>query len=272
MPWKIRPDGCRPLVGLVCRSEVGSRQVRRLWRILVRMKTAGLDMLFSRSCEGCGVSMTGEGGSLCWDCQTSVSWVQMPFCERCGDPVAGLVSDAYECAWCRKSNPAFDWARSAVRYDGLAKTCLRRFKYNVGFWLMNNLVDWLVALWKTCPPDVREADAMAPVPLYPRRRRERGYNQSAMLAEALAQRMGIPFRPGLLRRIRSTPSQTRLTAAQRVHNVRGVFSVPWPRRVRGARIVLVDDVMTTGATVNECARMLRAAGAASVMVVTVARG
>ena len=84
--------------------------------------------------------------------------------------------------------------------------------------------------------------------------------------------MGIPFRGGLLRRQKATSSQTRLTAAQRAHNVRGVFSVPWPCRVQGARVLLVDDVMTTGATVNECARVLKDAGAASVMVLTVARG
>ena len=119
---------------------------------------------------------------------------------------------------------------------------------------------------------VRAADAVTSVPLYPKRERERGYNQAALLGEALARRVGIPFRRRLLGRRRATATQTHLTAAQRVHNVRGVFSVAWPGRVRGARIVLVDDVMTTGATVNECARALQEAGAASIMVLTVARG
>lgn len=159
-----------------------------------------------------------------------------------------------------------------VRYDGVAKACIRRFKYNAGIWLQEELVGWLMALWRTCPESVRAADAVAGVPLYPKRERERGYNQAALLGEALARRVGIPFRHRLLGRQRATATQTHLTAAQRVHNVRGVFSVPWAGRVRGARIVLVDDVMTTGATVNECARTLKAAGAASVMVLTVARG
>jgi ComF family protein len=198
--------------------------------------------------------------------------VQIPFCERCGDPVAGAVLGPFECAWCRKTEPAFDWARSAVRYDGVAKDCLRRFKYNAGTWLLDDLVQWLVALWRACPASAHEADVVTGVPLYAKRERERGYNQSALLADRLASRIGIPFQRGLLWRNRSTTSQTHLTAAQRVHNVRGVFSVPWPGRVRGARIVLVDDVMTTGATVNECSRALKAAGADSVMVLTVARG
>ena len=231
-----------------------------------------LDMLFSRTCEGCGKNMTAEAGSLCWDCRAEVKPVQVPFCERCGDPVAGAVTGPFECAWCRKTDPAFEWARSAVRYDGPVQACLQRFKYNAGIWLLDDLAEWLVALWRTCPADIGTADFIVSVPLYPQRERERGYNQSALLGERLARRVGIPFRGRRLWRQRPTATQTHLTAAQRVHNVKGVFTVPWPRRVRGARIVLVDDVMTTGATVNECARALKAAGAAAVMVMTVARG
>ena len=216
--------------------------------------------------------MAEEPGSLCWDCRADVKVVQVPFCERCGDPVAGSVSGPFECAGCHKIAPAFDWARSAVRYDGVAKECLRRFKYHAGAWLLDDLTDWLMALWKTCPQNVRGADVATCVPLYPKRERERGYNQSALLGGSLARRIGIPFQGRLLWRRRPTASQTRLTAAQRVHNVKGVFMVPWSGRVRGARVLLVDDVMTTGATVNECARTLKAAGAVSVMVLTVARG
>jgi len=238
----------------------------------ISMNPALLDMLFSRACEGCGADLGQEPGSLCWDCRAEVKAVQVPFCERCGDPVAGAVSGPFECAWCHKTEPAFEWARSAVRYDGVAKTCLRRFKYNAGAWLLDDLADWLLALWRVCPATVREADFATCVPLHPKRERERGYNQAALLGRRLARRVGIPFRGRLLWRWKATETQTHLTAAQRVHNVRGVFSVPWPGRVRGARIVLVDDVMTTGATVNECARALKTAGAASVMVLTVARG
>ena len=236
------------------------------------MSWALLDMLFSRTCEGCGASMAEEPGSICWDCRADVKTVQVPFCERCGDPVAGEVSGPFECAGCHKLEPAVAWARSAVRYDGVAKACLRRFKYNAGVWLLDDLTGWLLALWRTCPDSVRTADFITGVPLHLKRERERGYNQAALLGEGLARRIGIPFRSRVLWRRQATGSQTHLTAAQRVHNVRGVFSVPRASQVCGAKIVLVDDVMTTGATVNECARALKAAGAASVMVLTVARG
>ena len=237
------------------------------------MSWALLDMLFSRVCEECGAVLAeDEPGSLCWDCRARVRFVQVPFCERCGDPVPGTIGGPYECAGCRGLRPAFDWARSAVRYEGPAKACIRRFKYQAGIWLQEELVGWLAALWRTCPAEVRSVDFVAGIPLYPRRERERGYNQAALLAEGLAEQVGIPFRRGLLGRTKPTATQTHLTAVQRVHNVKGVFSVRQPGDVRGARIALVDDVMTTGATANECARALKAAGAAAVMVLTVARG
>jgi len=216
--------------------------------------------------------MQEEAGSLCWDCRATVKVVQLPFCERCGDPVAGAVTGLFECAGCRKINPSFDWARSAVRYEGVAKACLRRFKYNAGTWLLDDLTDWLWALWQACPSIVQTANVVTCVPLHPKRERERGYNQATLLGRRLATRIGIPFQERLLWRTRATATQTHLTAAQRAHNVKGVFTVPWPSRVRGARVLLVDDVMTTGATVNECARALKAAHADSVMVLTVARG
>jgi len=216
--------------------------------------------------------MQEEAGSLCWDCRATVKVVQLPFCERCGDPVAGAVTGLFECAGCRKINPSFDWARSAVRYEDVAKACLRRFKYNEGMWLLDDLADWLWALWQACPPSVQTANVVTCVPLHPKRERERGYNQAALLGRCLATHIGIPFQERLLWRTRATPTQTHLTVAQRAHNVKGVFTVPWPGRVRGARVLLVDDVMTTGATVNECARALKAAHADSVMVLTVARG
>ena len=237
------------------------------------MSWALLDMLFSRTCEECGAALTeAEPGFLCWDCRAGVRPVSVPFCERCGDPVPGTISGPFACAGCRRMQPAFDWARSAVHYDGAAKACIRRFKYQAGIWLQEELVGWLVALWRTCPDAARNVDLVTGIPLYPRRERERGYNQAALLAAGLAERTGIPFRPRMLGRMKPTATQTHLTAVQRVHNVKGVFKVLRPGLVRGARIALLDDVMTTGATANECARALKAAGAASVMVLTVARG
>lgn len=215
--------------------------------------------------------MAGEG-SLCLDCQFQVQPVQLPFCSCCGDPVAGELPGEFLCAWCQKTHPAFDWARSAVRYTGPVRHCLHALKYHSGFWVLPDVERWLRALWNTCPPEAARAQAILPVPLHPRKARQRQFNQSALLAAAVSRLSGIPVRPFWLRRGRLTGTQTHLTAAQRARNVHGVFEVPWPALVRGRRLLLVDDVMTTGATLNECAKVLRAAGAESVGALTVARG
>ena len=230
------------------------------------------DLLYPRSCASCGRPVHGEEAALCPDCRLRVPAVALPYCDTCGDPVAGDVPGPYTCPWCRKTRPAFAWARSAVRYAGPVRPCIRALKYRAGFWVLPELSRWLEALWATCPADSRTADAIVPVPLHFLRAWGRTYNQAALVAALLSRLSGLPVRTRWLRRLRPTPTQTHLTAAQRARNVSGVFGVPSRRAVRGRRIILVDDVMTTGATLNECARALRAAGAEAVMAITVARG
>lgn len=232
------------------------------------------DLLFSRTCQSCGASLSVDNagrGSLCPDCAALVAPVAFPYCTVCGDPVPGAVTSAYVCTACRTSPPAFDWARSAVRYRGPAGDCLRSLKYDRGFWNLDTIETWLAALWPLLPPSAATADAILPVPLYPRRWRQRTFNQSALIAARLSRVSGIPLRRLRLLRSRPTLSQTRLNARQRILNVRHAFFVPFPRLVRGRRFLLVDDVMTTGATLDSCTRALKSAGAAAVYVVTAAR-
>ena len=230
------------------------------------------DLLYPRACAGCGRPVHGPDAALCPDCRLRVPAVSLPYCDICGDPVAGDVPGAYTCTWCRRTKPAFAWARSAVRYAGPVRPCIRNLKYHAGFWSLPEIEQWLAALWPTCPADARTADAIVPVPLHWTRRIRRTYNQATLVSGVLSRLSGIPVRPLWLWRLRRTGTQTHLTAAQRARNVSGVFGVPSRRAVRGRRIILVDDVMTTGATLNECARALRAAGAEAVMAITVARG
>lgn len=136
---------------------------------------------------------------------------------------------------------------------------------------MPDLVDLLEACMAT-HYDLLPVDAVCYVPLYPVRERERGFNQAHWLAGELATRRKLPRPRHWVRRVRDTGTQTHLTASQRMANVKGVFEVVRSQAIRGQRLLLVDDVMTTGATVNECARVLKKAGAASVHVITVARG
>lgn len=239
----------------------------------IHIRDIFMDMLFPRSCMACGARIPEEEpGEICWDCRADISYVQPPFCERCGDPVFGVLPETFVCNWCAQHAPAFDWARSAIRYRGVGKQSLGILKYRDGWWLQRDLSQFLLSLCRTAPPDLMEATAVTAVPLHFLRERKRGYNQAALLAEILARHLGLPFWRDALVRSQKTNTQTTLTANQRRKNVAGVFTACRKRRLKDATIVLVDDVMTTGATVNECAKTLKAAGASRIFVMTVARG
>ncbi|MDH3346433.1 MAG: ComF family protein [Kiritimatiellaceae bacterium] len=230
-----------------------------------------LDFIYPRNCIHCGVSMPEPLRYMCWDCLADLSMVEPPFCACCGDPVAGDVQHNFVCFSCSREKPHFDAARSATRYDGAVGEALRALKYESGIWTVPDLVELLYACVQAEYLNV-SFDWITAVPLYSVRRRARGYNQSALLASALARRMRIPIKERRIRRIRPTVSQTGLTAPQRAANVSNAFRVGVFSRFQGDRVLLVDDVMTTGATVNACAGALKKGGAASVHVVTVARG
>lgn len=210
-------------------------------------------------------------GHLCWDCQAQLPFVHQPFCLHCGDPVDGRVDESFTCHWCDELQPAFDYARSSLRYRNSVQRMIQDFKYHAAHWLAPDLVRLMLAGLQTTP-ECESLDAVCCVPLHRVRQRARGYNQAALLAQGLARETNKPFLPNILLRNRQTDTQTHLTARERVANVQGAFTVRRPSAVQGRAVLLVDDVMTTGATVSECARMLKAAGATRVCVLTVARG
>jgi len=181
-----------------------------------------------------------------------------------------VTGKTYVCSFCVREPPAFDLARSAVRYRGPVRAVLHRFKYADGVHLAPMLSDWLAMAIET-HYDPTCFDLTVYVPLYPARERRRAYNQSRILAERLGRRYGIPVFRGI-KRIRDTGTQTRLNMQERAVNVRGAFAVRDRAWVEGKRFLLVDDVMTTGATLREVARVLKEAGAERVWAVTVARG
>jgi competence protein ComFC len=230
-----------------------------------------LDFLYPRNCVRCGTPSPDALPHLCWDCLSDTPKVEAPFCVCCGDPVAGDIQHDYTCFACSRETPAFTFARSAVRYEGAIGEALRELKYNAAVWIARDLSALLLACVRAEYSEIK-FDHVSAVPLHPARRRERGFNQSALLAAALARRMRLPFKEKTVRRIRSTTSQTGLTAPQRAANVCGAFRTGVFSSPKGKQILLVDDVMTTGATVNACAGALKRGGAATVHVVTVARG
>jgi len=229
-----------------------------------------LDLLYPPVCAACGGAAGPESRALCWDCRTTIAWIQAPYCARCGNPLSGALTGPYTCALCSRLQPAYAQALSAARLDGPVRELLRRFKYHGALWVLDELGPMIEAAARRLT-DPHPVDGIAWVPLFPARQRERGFNQARLLAEYLCVRLGKPLYPKALKRTRPTPSQTRLTARARAENVRGAFRGRPGAFPKGASVLLVDDVMTTGATVNACANALLHTGAGRVAVVTVAR-
>lgn len=229
-----------------------------------------LDMVFPRSCSGCHGRVDDGWGYLCWDCLAAINIICPPFCLLCGNPISGETVTAYLCASCSREKPFFDCARSAAHYGGLIKDMILDFKYRGAVWLGPDLGRLMLACLRA-NFRLENIDCLAYVPLHGTRERQRTYNQSFLLAKELAAPTGLKT-GNFLRRTRATTSQTHLTAAAREANVMDKFAVKAADDVAGRSILLVDDVMTTGATVNECARVLKEAGAREVLVLTAARG
>jgi ComF family protein len=229
-----------------------------------------LDIMFPRACAGCGDNAGNEFHYLCWNCLTAIKLVAPPYCLLCGDPVYGAISGSYVCSKCVRHKPHFDCARSAALYSGLTKEMILDFKYRGAVWLGPDLGQLMEACLRANFHH-EHIDAITYVPLHRAKARQRTYNQAFLLAKELAARIGIKT-ADCLARIAATGSQTHLTSAARADNVRNQFAIKGSCRVEGQCLLLVDDVMTTGATVNECARVLKAAGAREVLVLTAARG
>jgi len=234
------------------------------WRQWV---TAALDLVFPPLCPVCdGILGAGRRDPLCGACWEGFERIAPPWCRCCGAPlgIEGL------CGACRGRRPRFAYARAAVLYGDLVREAIHAFKFGGRRGLANPLGDLLAGLGLSVLPGA-VPDALVPVPLHPRRARERGYDQALLLARRLERAWGVPVVADALRRAVPTQPQADLDAAARRRNVRDAFAVRRPDLIAGCHVVLVDDVLTTGATAGECARALYRAGAATVGVLTVAR-
>jgi len=232
----------------------------------------GLGFFYPEICQLCGEQRaTANEGYVCGRCGSHVRFIKPPFCERCGLPFEGDLTTPFECANCREMELRFSAARSAVVAHGPVLEIIHRYKYQRALWFEPFLAGLLL---RESVPVLREQkwDLIVPVPLHPLKEREREFNQAGRLAAHLGAALKIRVNKKLLRRVLFTSTQTRLTRSQRAANMRGAFAICNGARLNRERVILVDDVFTTGATTSACAQALLAAGAGDVCVWTVARG
>ena len=207
-----------------------------------------VDFFFPPRCPFCGESADeGSSGGVCPSCFAQIRKIVHPRCPRCGIGFSSGAGEDHLCSDCLTGTGYFAKARALAHYEGIIPEVISRYKYR------------------------GDSRLVVPVPLHPRRLRRRGFNQSLLLARRISRQCSLPLDFTSLRRIRATVPQTELSAAERRKNIRGAFAVLRPQAVAKKDILLIDDVFTTGATVEECAKVLLKAGADRVDVLTFAR-
>ena len=247
---------------------LGGQAKRPIVAAARRLGRGALDLLFPPLCVSCRVPVM-ESYTLCAGCWRAIGFLDGPCCQQCGypfdfDPGAGTL-----CGACLARPPAFERALSVMRYDDKSRDLILAYKRADRLDLVPAFANWLS---RTGRELLEEADLIVPVPLHRSRLWLRRYNQSALLAQELARRAGRPADPFVLERARRTPSQGEMPSAKaRRRNVLGAFRVANRDAVRGKTVLLIDDVYTTGATVEACARALKRAKAKRILILTLAR-
>ncbi len=228
-----------------------------------------LNAVLPPQCLACGV-IVETPGRLCAACWRGIDFVRAPQCDACGLPFEVDMGPGALCGACAADRPPFDRARAAMRYGGIARDLVLAFKHGDRTHAAPGLARMMADVGGEL---LATADVCLPVPLHRWRLARRRFNQAALLAQGLAREAGVAVRLGALRRVRQTPSQGGLSRQARRRNVRGAFRLDTKAaaEILGQTVLLVDDVYTTGATVAECSRVLRRAGARAVDVLTLTR-
>jgi ComF family protein len=230
---------------------------------------AFVSLFYPAACAACSAPI-GFTDYLCEACNAKAPRITPPFCRTCSEPFDGSITEVFSCANCAHRVLHFESAVAAFRSRGVVRKIIHDFKYGHQIHLRHPVANWLADTLDDPRLQGRRFDLIIPVPLHPTRKRERGFNQAELLAELLATRAGLTTRAAL-QRIRYTTTQTAFDRTERMENLHNAFRLRKKADVRGLRVLLIDDVLTTGSTLNECARVLKAAGALSVHAATAAR-
>lgn len=252
-------------MNLVAEASLASR----LHRSVRRAGTKLADLLYPPRCVACGAA-TAEAHALCPRCWSGIAFIERPFCERLGTPFAVDIGGPLLSPAAIAEPPVFGRARAVARFDGAVREMVHRLKYGDRMDLAEAMGRMMV---RAGGEILAGADVLVPVPLHRMRLFMRRFNQAAALARVISRLTGVPWEGEVLRRVRRTRPQAGLTRLQRAGNLQGAFAVPADRRahVEGRTVVLVDDVLTTGATANAASRALLRAGAQQVDVLAFAR-
>ncbi len=212
----------------------------------------------------------GSRVPLCTACEAEVKAIGPLYCLRCGKPLPDGGAHCYQCRGSKANNFKCKVIRSAVVFGPQVRAVVHAFKYADQAYLADFLADWMCKFWSKYP-DLAETQLIMPVPLHSKKLKKRGYNQAELLARALSEKNNLPLNTDSLIRQRNTPSQTEFGREGRLKNMHGAFVCAKPEIVKGKIILLVDDVATTGATLEGCAVALKEAGAKKVIAYTLAR-
>ena len=228
-----------------------------------------VSLFYPANCDLCGQAVA-HGDYLCDACEEKAPRILPPFCAKCSEPFSGAIDQEFTCANCSHRALEFDAAVSAYRSRGVVRVVILKFKYGRDLHLRHPIGRWLVDALADERIRNRTFDVIIPVPLHPARLRERGFNQAEVLARTLSAKTGVRMQL-VLERVRYTTTQTAFDRIERMENLRDAFRLRQNVNMPDSRVLLVDDVLTTGSTLSECARILRKAGAQSVHAVTAAR-
>jgi len=228
-----------------------------------------LQFLLPPQCHCCEKFLEEGQQGICPDCLSKIRWIEPPLCTLCGVPFLSREIENHPCGACLTRGKYFTMARAVGYYEGPLREAIHRWKYEeknyLSLFFGEKLAEGFCRYW-----DPQSFDLIIPVPLHSKRLRERGFNQALLLVKELSRRTRIPYSKRLLQKRILTPPQVNLSGGEREKGVRGSFHIQRDEEIEGKSILLVDDVYTTGATVNECSKVLLKAGAERVDVLTIA--